>query len=99
MTTEAPVDLAALEQAHTVSVGVSHHNRTVDTSEPLAGEPVAFEDGELVVDLDGRDAHAFISVYEHDGETVTATLGHRHMRKRDRGAKFTVDSVEAAWDL
>lgn len=101
MTGEAPIDLAALVNADSIIVERSHSGKVVDTSEPLAGEPAEYNEdrGELRVDLDDRVAQAYLSVYDHDGETVTATLGRRVSRPRDRGTTYTVDSVEAEWGL
>lgn len=101
MVNKAPIDLAAFEQADRAVFEITHSNMVVDTSEPLTGVPEEYDEGrdELVVNLDDRDAHAFISVYEHDGETVLATLGHPGQRVRDRGMKFTVTDVEGRWNV
>lgn len=91
---EIPLD--AFESADKITVEVSHSSRTVDTREPLTGEPVEFSNGELAVRSQG---HAFfVKKFDHDDDTYLATKARSTSTTgRHRGTTFTVESIETQW--
>lgn len=80
-----------LVHANQVTVEIESSSMVVDTSEPLTGEPVKFEDGELAVR--GQDGCFFIKT---SGDNVLATKARSTTTSpRHRGTTYMVTSLEA----